>query len=87
MFKCDGFILFYSDAKPKIPLQHRDQDINRLRKSDVGHAGRDVQTGGSGHFFITLPYTVAEGHIKNNTVKLKCGTNMTIFRHAFKHLP
>ena len=27
--KCDGFILFYSDAKPKIALLHRDQYVTR----------------------------------------------------------
>ena len=44
--KCDGFILFYSDAKPKMLLPHRDQYITRSWKSGVGHAGRDGQLDG-----------------------------------------
>lgn len=72
MFKCDGFILFYSDAKPKIPLQHRDQYINRLWKSGVGHAGRDVQTGRSGHFLYNMTLHCCWGtHLKQY-----CGTEM-----------
>lgn len=74
--KCDGFILFYSDAKPKIPLQHRDQYIKRSWKSGVGHAGRDVLEDRV-ISFVTWHYTVAEEHIKNNTAELNWNVAQT----------
>lgn len=66
-FKYDGFILFSSDAKPKIPLQHRDQ-YNKRSWGSEGQAGRDVQTGGSIetlHHISHLISTYLQGSWKN----------------------
>ena len=68
--KCDGFLLFYCDAKPKILLPYRDQCITRSWKSAVGHAGHDGQLEGQVISFVTWHYIVAEQHIDNNTEEL-----------------
>ena len=68
--KCDGSLLFYCDAKPKILLLYRGQYVTRSWKSGVGHAGHDGQLESRVISSVTWHYTVAEEHIDNNTAEL-----------------
>ena len=55
--------LFYSHAKPKIPLLHRDQYVTRSWKSGGGHAGHDGQPEGKVISFVH-DYTVLRNTLK-----------------------
>ena len=75
--KYDWFILFYSDAKPKIPWPHREQYNTRSWKSGVGYAGHDEQLEGRVISFVIWHYTIAEQHMENNTAELNWNVAQT----------
>lgn len=68
-FKCDGFLLFYCDAKPRF-YYHTETVYYKVMKKCCGTCRTWWTTGGSGHLLCNMTPLSAEQHIDNNTEEL-----------------